>query len=85
METKLAVLHERKGEHGLVKVLVPPGVGIVTISIVQRGLGKHTEHIVVPNTHIHQATIPLSAGRDLRNVSISPVSPAIEKSLNVSN
>ena len=85
IEAKLAVFHERKGEHGLVKVLVPPGVGVVTISLVQRGLGKHTEHIVVPNNQFHVATVPLGAARDHRDLSISPVSPAIEKSLNVSN
>ena len=85
VEAKLTVFHERKGEHGLVKVLVPPGVGVVTISLVQRGLGKHTEHVVVPNNQFHVATVPLAAHRDLRDLSIAPVSPVIEKSLNVSN
>ena len=85
VESKLAVSHSRSGEYAIVKVLVPPGVIVLTFSLVQRGLGKHTEHIVVPEHPFHTATVPLGAARDHRDLSISPPSKVIEESLKVSN
>ena len=83
MEKQLTITHERCGELASVRITVHPGVEVITLSVVKRGLSRYTTHALAED---RVDIIPLAASRDLNKFNgIKPSDVIIQKSLSVSN
>ena len=83
MEKQLTITHERCGELASVRISVPPGVEVITLSVVKRGLSRYTTHALAED---RVDIIPLAASRDLNKFNgIKPSDGIIQKSQSVSN
>ena len=83
VEKQLTITHERCGELASVRISVPPGVEVITLSVVKRGLSRYTTHALAED---RVDIIPLAASRDLNKFNgVKPSDGIIQKSLSVSN
>ena len=79
VEKQLTITHERCGELASVRISAPPGVEVITLSVVSR----YTTHALAED---RVDIIPLAASRDLNKFNgIKPSDGIIQKSLSVSN
>ena len=78
-ERKLTITQERSGELASVRISVPPGVELITLSVVKRGLSRFTTHAMAED---RVDVIPLAPSRDLNKFNgIAPSEGIIRKSL----
>ena len=82
MGKQLTITHERCGEFASVRISVPPGVEVITLSVV-KSVSRYTTHALAED---RVDIIPLAASRDLNKFNgIKPSDGIIQKSLSVSN
>ena len=83
VKKQLTLTNDRCGELASVRISVPPGVEVITINVVKRGLSRYTTHALAED---RVDVIPLAASRDLNKFNgIKPSEGIIQKSLSVSN